>query len=455
MSTNIRKIISKEAIKEECTPVHSPFELMYQSFSMFANAGQKWERDFIPLSAGVNWVQGSGVVRNMLHRELESSSTYRNYGNAGGIRPVTDVLEKIECKSSVTKGLKVQLTNGATEGAWLILECLKRDGRIKSGDNSLSLGHCFPLYNSLSKEFELNFNESLGHEYATKSFLPDVDTIQQAVEKLKPKVIFLLMPNNPFGESFSGTELSRICEIVSTSNSFLLIDRVCQMPWDDRASTMRILAPLIVAGNAVVVDSLSKSESLAGLRIGFIITNQLIKQILISITQTRYLNPIVFSSVTLALCRLAEYGANMGNVAVRALRANIDEIFSEYPKSENYEILTDCFEDFLAQYIPELKIRQKRLLNNFEQLHLEFGELVIRPLIFKTGFNCTLSINEMRRSSETEDVLNLCNSHGVGVLTEQCFRSSGNYSHYFIRVGLSLEEEDFKNALFRLKEYYL
>jgi aspartate/methionine/tyrosine aminotransferase len=431
-----------------------PFKNMYDSFSMFADAGKKHGRNFIPISAGVNWANASYSVQNMLHMEIKSSITYRNYGNAGGARPVTDTLEKIECAISGIKGLSIQLTHGATEGAWLLFEYLQNTGRIRPGDKTLMIGHGYPMYGLLSKYFKMFFHEVLGNSQKTTTYLPDIETIQEAITQIKPKVIFLLFPNNPSGEELSKATLTTISKIASANNIFLVIDRVCQMPWDDRSHCMKVLAPEVVAGNAAVVDSLSKSESLAGLRIGYVITNPKVKQELVNIVQARFLNPPVFGSVTLASCRLAEYGSNLTKVALRTLESNLDTIFSEYPRSENYSTLTENITSFSKAYRSELTQRQNRILNNWKRLQDEFSSLVKRSLLLQSGFNCILCLDAMNINSESEDASALCYQYGVGVLTERCFRNSSSDSSYFIRVGLSINEEDFEVALVKLKEYY-
>src|ERR1043166_70187 len=71
------------------------FDRLSSSFHLWSIAGKAWRRDFIPMSAGVNWIAASPAVLEQLKRELDTGATYRNYGRAIGGHPVTTVLEAI------------------------------------------------------------------------------------------------------------------------------------------------------------------------------------------------------------------------------------------------------------------------------------------------------------------------------------------------------------------------
>jgi aspartate/methionine/tyrosine aminotransferase len=437
--------------------VESPFDQMYKSFGFFSRMGKTWKEDFLPMSAGANWIQASPALVEMLQRELSAATTYRNYGRALGLRPVTDLLELVETVLSGKRrsGLRVTITNGTTEGACLCMEALLQQQNLRTGDHALLIGHTYPLYQLLAQKFSLHSTQLLGEDSCETSFLPVIDRVLETLDSTSPRLIFLLVPNNPLGETYNEEQLSRIVDWCANNNAYLLVDRVCQLPWDDRRSLMAAMEPGIVSGRVFIADSFSKSESFAGLRTGFVVTARSWQPTLERLTQHRYLNPVAFSTVTLAMSRLAEVAPNLSASALRLISAHAPALYCEYPKDEARLPLAEAFPEFAARYATETERRKRTVRANFEALQDAFEKDSRRPLLLTSGFNVSLELPQMLWNKEIDDQLALGRQHGVGVLTERCFRSRSRCTgNYFIRIGLSLTEGEFAEGLQRLRTYY-
>ncbi len=103
-----------------------------------------------------------------------------------------------------------------------------------------------------------------------KEFDLDIVRIFKAIQKEKPRLIFLSSPNNPTGNCFSSDRILRIIELISTK-SIVVVDEAYQ-PF---ASEKGFLPLLKDYKNLVIMRTLSKI-GLAGVRVGFLIADKTI-----------------------------------------------------------------------------------------------------------------------------------------------------------------------------------
>jgi aspartate/methionine/tyrosine aminotransferase len=432
----------------------APFDLMVNALGFIANSASAARRDFINLSAGVNWRPAETKVISLLKRELDLSLSTRNYGNAGGAPVVTRTLESLENHIHGCQGLAVALCHGTTEGANLALDSWRSEGSVQAGDHALAVGHSFGLYHRLATERALLFHDCLGDESNVDTFMPSEQMVAEALEIVSPRVIFLLLPNNPLGEIVDRPTLVRIVDYVRKHGARLLVDRVCLMPWDAPTHVRELIGPLARDGLAMMSDSFSKAESLAGLRMGYIVTDARSKARIVEMIKSRYLNPQVFGSATLALTRAVSYGQRRARQYVRACLSAHDRLFGEYPPSESFRDFLIESTEALPTLALEMAARRQHIQDNFHRLRATFSGRATRALRLDGGFNVALALDAMAAHRETADHLELANIHGVGVLTSRCFCQDPVGLKYFVRIGLTLPGEVFEQGLERLDKFY-
>lgn len=437
-----------------------PFNRMYQLFRLFSDAtARRKETPFFHMSAGVNWLPACPSVLRCLHAELDSALTYRNYGRSAGAFGVTDALEQVEFALNAGQYRPaVTISNGTTEGARLVFELLAASRSIQPGDTAMMVGQGFPLYSLLSETFGLQFKEVLSDvESPAEEYLPAMDLVLQLIETSRPKIVFLIIPNNPIGESYSEQDMSALAKKCSSCGAVLLVDRVCLMPWDDYGASARACAPQIAAGDCFFVDSFSKSESLAGLRTGFIVSNEAHRDALVELTKARWLNPVVFSTMTLAYTRLAMLANDSRDEATGGLANGlIDHLIHDCVASHGGQEAKSHFAEFCAEYRKDMAERRKSISNNYKQLCDRLGSSAIRPMKLDAGFNVAVCLPTMLPVGEEADQRRLADAHGVGVLTEICFRNSTRkVGNYFVRLGMTLPHDEFRQGLDAICDYYL
>lgn len=103
----------------------------------------------------------------------------------------------------------------------------------------------------------------------------DIEELEQAVTK-KTKLIAFNNPNNPTGAILSKQELNQITNIARKNNIYVLCDEVYRFLNHDNNLNNTSVAEIYE--NGIATFSMSKTFSLAGIRVGFIIANEKLTQ---------------------------------------------------------------------------------------------------------------------------------------------------------------------------------
>lgn len=425
-----------------------PFGNMYDSFSLFSSTTD----EITHMSAGVNWIPASGAIKRIVSFEIEHDISYRNYGRSSGAKVVTDIVSFSERKIVGSREkISATLSNGGCDGVSIILSMLKKDGFINNGDNALMLGHSFPFYENLSTEFNFNYNE-----ISTDSFhLPSLKLVELEIKKARPKLLFILIPHNPSGEIKSECYYASIIETCKLNNVKIILDRVCMMLWDYKPDLLRIFYNGILSGSVFVVDSLSKSDSLAGMRLGYILSAINYEKALLNEVQNRYLNPTVFSSPALAFCKLASLsyftGVKYHRFLALILRFYKKKIWRDYTSDYKVNFNEEFFSSLFSEYSEQIKKCKERIDNNFSLLT---KSVVNNEFMLDGGFNVLLCLPSMRADEESMDQYNLLTKKKIAVLTTSSFTIKDGYKFYYIRLGLTIPEDEFEHGLNQILSYY-
>ncbi len=431
-----------------------PSNQVYKSFQMFIEAGK--QHFTTHMSAGVNWQDASPSVINALQWELEVGLTYKNYGRSVGAKIITDVISKVEYElANADKNIESIIVNGATDGAYLICSYLKDNNIINEDKKALMVGYAFPIYSSIFKKLNVDYIEVIEE----KKIVPSIDVVMASIIKYKPALIILPLPHNPSGILKSEEYYQKIFDCARITGTKIIIDRVCMMPWDFNQALATAIYEEVVLGNAFVVDALSKSNSLAGIRIGYILTGNQYLQKLENEIRYRNLNPAVFATPTLAMCRVGDLaltkGIHLTKKYVRLIIKYEKSLWMEYPNDYRPPNVAGFVENFVCNYVSEQKKLEVRIKDNFKNIKAIFAGITTTPLILDAGFNVLLQLDNMYIANEIDDQLELANKYGACVLTKNCFTAEQCHDEkYFIRLSLTIPVEEFKQGLKNIYNYY-
>lgn len=162
--------------------------------------------------------------------------------------------------------------NGSSEMIELIMKTF-----IEKGDKILSFVPTFSMYSIFSKIYGAEFIETSGqvpcsnkenqsYQYAARdNFSLDMDVLIEKMKEVDPKIILLCNPNNPSGYLISKDEIKKLLE---NTNSLVVVDEAyiefAEGSMVDEIDKYR---------NLIVLRTLSKALGLAGIRLGYMVSN--------------------------------------------------------------------------------------------------------------------------------------------------------------------------------------
>ncbi len=126
-------------------------------------------------------------------------------------------------------------------------------------------------------------------------FIPDIDATVSLIKERRPKVVFLCNPNNPSGYYLSREHFIKILK--AAPDSLIVLDEAYVSFVEDAWSSFG----LINDGNLLIVRSMTKDYSLAGLRLGYAVASRGIIQTMNRIRPPWNVNAVAQSAGIMAL----------------------------------------------------------------------------------------------------------------------------------------------------------
>lgn len=156
----------------------------------------------------------------------------------------------------------ILLTYGATEALFLTISSI-----INKNDEVLIPKPCYPLYDDIVKYIG---GKTIYIKYDNNYHI-DINDLKNKINK-KTKLLILNYPNNPTGICLNQIEINEIKKIIIKYNILLILDNV----YDEIIFNTQpnILNEKEIINNTIIINSLSKSQSLTGWRLGYLIANK-------------------------------------------------------------------------------------------------------------------------------------------------------------------------------------
>jgi len=156
----------------------------------------------------------------------------------------------------------VLVGNGSNEVIFVLLSSL-----LSKGDEVIIL---HPIYHTLGKLAESicgNIKKWVLNPF--KNFRPDLNDLRDLISS-KTKMVIVNFPHNPTGASITSAQLDELIEIVSTVGSYLVWDAAFEEVVFHGAPLPN---PYLSYSKTVYIGTVSKSYGLAGLRLGWCISD--------------------------------------------------------------------------------------------------------------------------------------------------------------------------------------
>ncbi|MGU7961040.1 aminotransferase [Streptococcus suis] len=204
----------------------------------------------------------SGTNPEDFYKKLQG--TKLNYGWIEGSPAFKEAVSQLYEQVSPEQILQ---TNGATGANLLVLYSL-----IEPGDHVISL---YPTYQQL-----YDIPKSLGAEVdlwqieEENGWLPDLEKLRQLIRP-NTKMICINNANNPTGAVMDRAYLEELAEIADEVGAYILSDEVYRS-----FSGLDVPSIIDVYDKGIAVNSLSKTYSLPGIRVGWVAANHQVTDIL-------------------------------------------------------------------------------------------------------------------------------------------------------------------------------
>lgn len=266
--------------------------------------------------------------------------------------------------------------NGSSEMIELVMKAF-----IDKGDIILSFIPTFSMYHIFSQIYSAKFIGINSNE----NFVQDVDVLIEEAKNIKPKIIFICNPNNPTGYLMNKYEIKKL---LNNTDSLVVVDEAYI-----EFAQGSMVEYISQYENLIVLRTLSKAFGLAAIRVGYMVSNKHIIDIINKVKSPYNLNSI------------SQY------VGVKALREK----------------------EKMFQYVEEVKKERKYLYNKLKKFPIE---------VYPSNGNFIFFKSEV---SKLDEKLN-----EKGILIRSFSKDLEN--HYRVTVGNRWENEEFIKSLKEILE---
>lgn len=231
----------------------------------------------------------------------------------------------------------ITVGNGSSE---LLDLCVKTF--VDKDETILSLDPTFSMYSIYAQVFSAKY---IGAK-AEEDFKVNVDSIIKDIKENNPKLIILCNPNNPTGSVLTKEEVRKI---VKSTDALIALDEA-YMEFGDES----LIDEVMDYDNLLIVKTVSKAFSLAGIRMGYIVANE---DIITSIEKVRApynLNSLSTYIATEALRqkeRMFDYVKKIKEEREKIYKALVDLGVKAYPSGANFVFFKSDIDDLQKKLV--------------------------------------------------------------------------------------------------------
>lgn len=248
---------------------------------------QPQEKGFIKLNTNENPYPPPPSVLKAIHKfDPEKSRLYPD--------PMSTALRKFLAKKYNLDINQIIIGNGSDELLRMLTECFL--------DKNEKLAILYPTYTLYATLCQMREAKLVTYEATNKEFPIEI-------ANSNPRMIMIANPNPPFGSYYSNEVIAKVC--TKAKKSLIVVDEA----YIDFAPSNSI--PLLKEfNNLVITRSLSKSFSMAGIRIGIAMGNSEIIRNLFKVKDSYNINA-VSQAAALAAFQDEEYCNNKNSTVIR------------------------------------------------------------------------------------------------------------------------------------------
>jgi len=246
--------------------------------------------------------------------------------------------------------------NGSSEMIELMLKTF-----VETGDVVLSFEPSFSMY----AIYTTIYNGKYQGVQTNADFNLDIDEMITYAKKYNPKLIFICSPNNPTGQIIPQAD---IIKLIKSTDALICLDEA-YIEFSKQSKSMMSMVDQFE--NLMVIRTFSKAFGLAGIRLGYLVSNQNIVNELYKVKSPYNLNAVSQSLGIYALSKIDAVNSYIESIIKERLL--VEKALSKlnlkvYPSEANF-IFFQSLEPNLYNKLIEKDIRIRAFSDNLKNYY--------------------------------------------------------------------------------------
>jgi len=198
------------------------------------------------------------LVKKLSEAIAVSAKNFNRYPDRDAIELRTELAKYLNSTTSVNLGVdQIWAANGSNE----IIQTLFL-AFAGAGTNALGFTPSYSMHENIARSTSTNWIVA----DRLSNFNIDISSALTQISKEKPKLVFITTPNNPTGTSTEISDIRKVIEATAKVGGLAIIDEA-YAEFSEELSNVKLLDDYL---NLVVIRTMSKAFSFAGVRVGYL-----------------------------------------------------------------------------------------------------------------------------------------------------------------------------------------
>ena len=198
------------------------------------------------------------LVKKLSEAIANSAKDFNRYPDRDAIELRSELAKYLSSTTGVNLSVdQIWAANGSNE----IIQTLFL-AFAGAGVNSLGFTPSYSMHENIARSTGTNWIIGV----RLSDFSIDLSSALKKISTQKPKLVFITTPNNPTGTSTEISDIRRIIEATAQVGGLTIIDEA-YAEFSEQPSTIELLSEYL---NLVVIRTMSKAFSFAGVRVGYL-----------------------------------------------------------------------------------------------------------------------------------------------------------------------------------------
>ena len=198
------------------------------------------------------------LVKKLSEAIANSAKDFNRYPDRDAIELRSELAKYLSSTTGVNLSVdQIWAANGSNE----IIQTLFL-AFAGAGVNSLGFTPSYSMHENIARSSGTNW--VIGERLS--DFSIDLSSALKEISTQKPKLVFITTPNNPTGTSTTISDIRKIIEATAQVGGLTIIDEA-YAEFSEQPSTIELLSEYL---NLVVIRTMSKAFSFAGVRVGYL-----------------------------------------------------------------------------------------------------------------------------------------------------------------------------------------